>query len=429
MHRDRLKRKKFGYMLRCFCHWRTITEQSLLSLSATFVAKFHVSALSAGRNTTAKQSHFNEVLLPHQDIPKTVSQYQMSVLSLKSSAIRNNFIDIPIQQSTPLLPLRNERTKFSPSNEASYLQIEGDVKRQLFSDSGEECSQPMKHSSPCHCLNPEVASQLTKLQQDLDNSMNKLESSLSQRSGYLVTSNEIVLSSNSDNIISPPMEFSEQCNLPPISPVPSIKAASAISTQVSMQSNINVVSLCCSNEVTVDHSYLLFNKLISVVKLMQHYPVSVTFVAWRRYVQRRKSLSMLRINLQYHINYNIVMNTFTLWKLSMHKVLKYKQLEISFLVISQKKILCIALQKWITVYCKRLKDTNILDSLLISRNQQVVKNLFHKWKRNFEITIRIRNHAVHNLNTQLQLHVCIIMHTGKPLDAEVFTVMEESLYI
>ena len=413
-------------MQRCFCHWRTITEQSLQSLSATFIAKFHVSALFAGGNTTTRQSHFNDVLFPHQNIPKTVSQYQMSVLSSKSSAIKNNFIDIPTHQSTPLLPLHNERTRSSSSNEASHLQIERDVKRQLFSDSVEECSQSLKRSPPCHCLNPEVASQLTNLQQDLDNSINKLESNLSQGSGCLITSNEIVLSSHSDNIISPPMEFSEQCNLPPISPVPSIKTVSTISTQMSIQSDINVVSLCCSNEVTVDHSYLLFSKLLSIVKLMQHYPVSAAFVAWRRFVQRRKSLAMLRTNLHYRINYNIVTNTFKLWKLSTHKVLKYKQFEISFLASSQKRILTIALQKWITVYRKRLKDTNILSGLLVLRNQLVVKKLFHKWKCNFEITIRIRNHMVHGYNCKYTLIVitCIIMLTGKWLDVEVFAIME-----
>ena len=394
-------------MQQCFYHWRTITEQSLESLSATFIAKFHVLALSAGGNITGRESDFHKILVPHQHTPKTVSQYQMSVLSLKSSAVKNSFIDIPVQQSTPLLPLCYKRTNFSLSNESSYLQIETDVKRQLFCDTGKDLIQSsptFKLSPPCHCLNPEVINQLTNLQQDLDCSMNKLELNFSQGSSSVVSpelTSEVVLSSHSDNIISPPMEFSEQCNLP----VSSIETVSTISTQGYIESNSNIISHCFSNKVTLDHSYLLFNKLISIVKLMQLYPVSAAFVAWHRFVQKRKSLTMLRTRLHYTINHNIMMKTFTLWKLCTYKVLEYKQLEMSSLANSHKRILSIALQKWITVYHKQLKDRNVLNNLLILRNQQVVKESFFKWKYNFEINNRIRNHMVINVNTNLFLYV------------------------
>lgn len=391
-------------MQQCFYHWRTITEQSLESLSATFIAKFHVQALSAGGNGTGRESYFHEILLPRQDTPKTVSQYQMSVLSLKSG-VKNSFIDIPVQQSTPVLPLCNKGTNFSLNNEASYLQIESDVKRQLFCDTDKDltqCSNTFKLSPPCHCLNPEVVNQLTSLQQDLDCSMNKLESNFSQGSSSVVSpelTSEVVLSSSSDNIISPPMEFSEQCNLPS-SPVSSIQTVSTLSTQGCIESNDNILSHCFSNKLTLDHSYHLFNKLIYIVKLMQHYPVSVIFVVWHRFVQKRKSLAVLRTHLHYTINHNIMVKTVTLWKLRTCKMLEYKQLEISFLANSQKRILNTALQKWITAYHKQLKDRNVLYSLLILRNQQMVKDLFFKWKHNFEINNRIRNHMVIIVNTK-----------------------------
>ena len=404
VHRVYLKRKNSYCMQQCFYHWRIITEQSLESLSATFIAKFHVQALSAGGNATGRESYFHEILLPHQDTPQTVSQYQMSVLSLKSSAVKNSFIDIPVQQSTPVLPSCNKGTNFSLSNEASYLQIERDVKRQLFCDTDKDLiqsSHTFKLSPPCHCLNPEVVNQLATLQQDLDCSVNKLESNFSQGSSSVVSpelTSEVVLSSHSDNIISPPMEFSEHCNLPS-SPVSSIQTMSTLSTQGYRESNSNI-SHCFSTKVTLDHSYVLFNKLISIVKLMQHYPISVTFVAWHRFVQKRKSLAILRTHLHYAINHNIMVKTFTLWKLCTCKMLEYKQLEISLVANSQKRILNIALQKWITLFHKQLKDRKVLNSLLILRNQQVVKDSFFKWKHNFEIINRIRNHMVIIVNTK-----------------------------
>ena len=391
-------------MQQCFYHWRTITEQSLESLSATFIAKFHVQALSAGGNATRRESYFHEILLPRQDTPKTVSQYQMSVLSLKSSAVKNSFNDIPVQQSTPVLSLCNKRTNFSLSNEASYLQIERDVKRQLFCDTDKDLiqtSHTAKLSPPCHCLNPEVVNQLTSLQQDLDCSVNKLESNFSQGSSSVVSpdlTSDVILSPHSDIIISPPTEFSEQCNLSS-SPISNIEAMSTLSTQECIESNSNIVSHYFSNKVTLDHSYLLFNKLISIVKLMQHYPVSVAFVAWHRFVQKRKSLAILRTRLRCTINHNIMVKTLTVWKLRTCKMLEYKQLEVSFLANSQNRILSMALQKWITVYHKQLKDRNVLDNLLILRNQQVVKDSFFKWKHNFEINNRIRNHMVITVNT------------------------------
>ena len=400
-----MERKNSYCMQQCFYHWRTITEQSLESLSATFIAKFHVQALSAGGNATGRESYFHEILLPRQDTPKTVSQYQMSVLSLKSSAIKNSFIDIPVQHSTPVLPLCNKGTNFSLSNETSYLQIEGDVKRQLFCDSDKDLiqsSHTFKLSPPCQCLNPEVVNQLTSLQQDLDCSMNKLESNFSQGSSSVVSpelTSEVILSSLSDNIISPPMEFSEQCNLPS-SPVSSMQTMSTLSTQGYRESNSNIISHCFSTKVTLDHSYVLFNKLISIVKLMQHYPISVVFVVWHRFVQKRKSLAILRTRLHYTINHNIMVKTLTLWKLRTCKMLEYKQLEISFLANSQKRILSTALQKWITVYHKQLKDRKVLNNLLILRNQQVMKDSFFKWKHNFEIINRIRNHMVIIVNTR-----------------------------
>ena len=416
LYRDHGKKRNFHRMQQCFYHWRTVTEQSLESLSATFVAKFHVLALSAGGNATKSESYFHEILVPHQDTPKTVSQYQMSVLSLKCGAVKNSFVDIPVQQSTPILPLCNKRTNFSLSNEAGYLQIErDDVKRQLFNDTGKDliqCSQTFKLSPPCHCLNSEVVNQLTSLQQDLDCSMNKLESNFSQGSSFVVSpdlTSEVMLSPPSDNIISPPMEFSEQCNFPS-SPVSSIETVSTVSTQRYIETNSNIVF---SNKATLDRSYLLFNKLFSIVKLMKHYPVSAAFVAWRRFVQKRKSLTILKTHLHCTINHNIMMKTFTLWKLRTCKVLEYKQLEISFLANSQKRVLNIGLQKWITVYHKQLKDRNILNNLLVSRNQQVVKDSFFKWKHNFEIYNRIRNQMVIIVNTFTI--TCIIMYTHRQM--------------
>ena len=367
------------------------------SLSATFIAKCHVSVLSTGRNTTGKDSSFHEILLPHQDTPKLISQYQMSALSLRYGVVKNSLIiDLPVIQSTPLLHLCDEKTASCFNSEASCLQLENNVKRQLFNDTSRELlqsSQSSKLSSPCHCLDTEVVNQLTSLQQDLDSSVNKLESSLSQGSGSLLSPDlmsEVVLS-HSDSIISPPMQFSERYNC---TIVPTASAERTVSTISTQESTSNVGSQHFNSVITLDHSYALFNKLMSIVKLMQLYPVSVAFIAWYRYVQKRKSLSISRAKIHYTINHNIMRNTFTVWKLHTCKVLQYKELEISLLINFQKRILSSALQKWIAVYHKRLKNNNVLDNLLVSRNQHVLKNSFFKWRNNFEINIRIRNHMV-----------------------------------
>lgn len=401
-------------MEQCFYHWRTITEQSLESLSATFIAKFHISsALSAGRNAARTESFCHEILIPHQDIPNTASQYQMSALSLKSGVSKDGFVDLPAKQSTPKLPLYDKKITSSHSSIEICLQNENDIKRQLFNDTGEDLintSQSFKLSPPCHCLDAEVVSQLTCLQQDLNSSINVLESSLSQDSNSLISSdmmNESALS-HSDDVISPPMQFSEQCNISSL-PASSIDTGS---THGSMESNSNTVLQCFSNnQVALDHSYSLFNKLVSIVKLMQHYPVSVAFVAWHQFVQRRKSLAILRTNIHYKTNRNLLMNSFTLWKLHMHKMLEYKQLEKSFLENSRKRILSNALQKWISYFHKCIKDNSTLNNLLISRNQHMVKNSFFKWKHIFEINIRIRNHMVIIAIYCTSTITCIIMST------------------
>ena len=407
-----------------------ITEQSLESLSATFIAKFHVSsALSAGRSTARRESFFNEILVPHQDVPKVVSQYQTSALSLKSDVVKDGFPDLPVKQSTPVFLCDRRTTSGSLSNMTSCLQIENSVKRQLFNDTGEDLindSKSFRLSPPCHCLDAEVVDQLTCLQQDLGSRINILESSLSQGSSSLDVTSEVI-SSHSDIIISPPIEFSEQYNCSFSQPVNSIETLSTIYTQGSNSNTI--ISQCFSgNKATMLHSYALFNRLISIVKLMQHYPLSVAFVAWHRFVQRRKSLAVLRTTVHHKINRNVLMNSFTAWKLCTHKVLEYKQLEILFLENSQKGILSATLQKWIATYHKWLKDNNILDNLLISRNHDTVKNSFFKWKRNFEISIKIRNHMV--IMVIIHIHnYMYINDTGKCVDAEVLTLMEELLYI
>lgn len=383
-------------MKHCFHHWRTITEQSLESLSATFIAKFHVSALTAGgRSATGKESVFHNMLMPHRDTPKIITQYQMSVLSVKSGTVNNGLVDLPVIHSTPVLRLCDEKAAPGLSNKANYLQVESNVKRQLFNDTSEELTLCSHLSSPCHCLDAEVVNQLANLQQDLSSSVNKLESSLSQDCSSLVSpelTGEVVLSC-SDTIISPPIEFSEHCSVTSL-PASSVETVSMISRRGSME--FNIISEYFSSRTTLGYSYALFNKLLSIVKLMQHYPVSVTFVAWRRFVQKRKSLAVLRAEAHHMINHNTMINAFTLWKLCTHKVLEYKQLEMSCLANSQKRTLGIALQKWITVYHKRLKDSNILGNLLTSKNQHILKNSFFKWKRNFEINIGIRNHMVNN---------------------------------
>lgn len=321
-----------------------------------------------------------------------------ALLPLRSDVGKESIVELPVVQSTPVLSLYDEKNIASSlSNETSYLQVEN-VKRQLFNDNDGDllqCSQSFKLSPPCRCLDAEVVNELTSLQQDLDSSMNKLEPSLSQGSNSLFSPNmtsEVVLSP-SDDIISPPMEFSEQCNFSTV-PVSSLETLSTISSQEFIASESVMVPQLLNSKVTLNHSYGLFNKLISIVKYMQHYPVSATFVAWHRYVQKRKSLAVLGNQLQCTVNHNIMLNTLTLWKLRTCKVLEYKQLEISFLANSQKRILSVTLQKWITVYHKRLKDNTVLNNLLILRNQHVLKYSFLKWKNTFEISTRIRNHMV-----------------------------------
>ena len=129
---------------------------------------------------------------------------------------------------------------------------------------------------PLGCLDTEVVNELTSLQQDLDCSVNKLELSLSRGSNSLFSPNltsEMVLS-HSDNIISPPVEFSEQCNFSSL-PVFSVETMSIMSTQESIASDSDLIPQHFSSKVTLNHSYGLFNKLISIVKFMQHYPVSI----------------------------------------------------------------------------------------------------------------------------------------------------------
>ena len=388
-------------MEQCFYHWRMITEQSLESLSATFIAKFHVSSLSASRSNTGSESFFHDILIPYQDTSKIISQYQMSALPLRFDVDKESMVELPVVQSTPVLSLCDEKAASNISNETSCLQLEN-VKRQLFTDvDGDflQYSQSFKRSPPCHCLDAEVVNELTSLQQGLDSSMNKLEPSLSQGSNSLFSPNwtsEVILSHS--DIISPPVEFSEQCNFSSL-PVSSVETISTMSTQESIASDSNLIPQHFSSKVTLNHSYGLFNKLMSIVKFMQHYPVSIAFVAWHRYVQKRKTLTVLGNQIQYTVNHNIMSNTLTLWKLHTCKVLECRQLEISFLENSQKRILRIALQKWITVYHKRLEDNTVLDDLLISKNQLVLKNSFLKWKHTFEISTRIRNHMVINVRT------------------------------
>ena len=204
--------------------------------------------------------------------------------------------------------------------------------------------------------------------------------------------------SHSDNIISPPVEFSEQCNFSSL-PVFSAETMSIMSTQESIASDSDLIPQHFSSKVTLNHSYGLFNKLISIVKFIQHYPVSIAFVAWHQYVQKRKTLTVSGNQIQYTVDHNIMSNIVTLWKLHTCKVLEYRQLERSFLENSQKRTLRIALQKWITVYHKQLKDNTVLDNFLISKNQLVLKNSFLKWKHTFEISTRIRNHMVINVRT------------------------------
>ena len=217
--------------------------------------------------------------------------------------------------------------------------------------------------------------ELTSLQQGLDSSMNKLEPSLSQGSNSLFSPNwtsEVILSHS--DIISPPVEFSEQCNFSSL-PVSSIETMSTMSTQESIASDSNLIPQHFNSKVTLNHSYGLFNKLISSVKFMQHYPVSIAFVAWHRYVQKRKTLTVLGNQIQYTVDHNIMSNTLTLWKLHTCKVLECRQLEISYLENSHKRILRIALQKWITVYHKQLKDNTVLDNFLISKKSACVEEL------------------------------------------------------
>ena len=293
------------------------------------------------------------------------------------------------------------------------------------------CSvQSFKLSPPCHCLCAEVVNELTSLQQDLDSSVNKLEPSLSQGSNSLISPNftsEVVLS-HSDDIISPPMEFSEQCNFPSV-PLYSVETLSTTSTQESITSDSVTVLLYLNSKVTLNHSYSLFNKLIPIVKYMQRCPVSAAFIAWHRYVQKRKSLTVLGNQIQRTVNHGIMLNTLALWKLHTFEVLEYKQLEISFLANSKKRILSIALQKWITIYHKQLKDNTVLNNLLISRNQQTLKNSFLKWKNTFEISTRIRNYMVIIIIGIITCMVVYIVYTVEFFDVEVLELMEELLYI
>ena len=114
-------------------NYRAITGKSLCNFY--IIAKFHISLLSADKSTIHSESIFHEILIPHQDSSKVISQYQMSaLLPLRSGFGKESIVELPVVQSTPVFSLYDEKNVASSlSNETSYLQVEN-VKRQLFND-------------------------------------------------------------------------------------------------------------------------------------------------------------------------------------------------------------------------------------------------------------------------------------------------------
>jgi len=370
-------------MQKYFYHWKTVAEQSLEMLSATFIAKFHVSALSTSRNTTLRNSSvLNGFLMPPNTLATSVL-YQSSVLSPRASFIRS-----PVKSSTPLPPIHSaKRSSFNNVNsndEVRSSPSRENVKRQLFT----ECASSVKLSPPCKCLNSEVINQLSCLQQDLDN----IHLSISQDSNASISLN----SSITESIISPPVEFSEHC----IANSHSVSMSSVDTKSPQKISGLKSVTVDNSvSELSVGHdsSFLLYSKMVHIIKILQLYPTSIVFLAWHRFVLRMKSLREIQTDVQHLSCQNYIRHYFVLWKSQTCRILEYKQLEVSFLAKQRKRILCCCLLKWTSLHLKHTRTNYILVDYLSAKNNCLVKHYFTKWKHNLEMNLRIRNHLVNTV--------------------------------
>ena len=388
--------KDFYCMQRFFYHWKNVAEQSLEMLSATFIAKFHVSALST---STARDSPCLNGLFTPPNMLATSLQYQNSLVSPRTN---NSFIKSPMKSSTPLLSFHS--TKRSSHNNDNFNGVvanspsRDDVKRQLFTE-----DKQSKLSPPCKCLNSEVINQLSSLQQDLD-SIHMSESFLHQHSNVSVSSNSSI-TELSENIISPPIEFSEQC----YADSHNVSVSSVGTKSLYEISRIKPVMIDNSvSELSVSHdsSFVLYNKMVYIIKIMQLYPASVAFIAWHKFVLKMKSLRAIQNEVQHLSCQNSVRHVFMLWKSQTCRSLEYKQIETSFLANQRKRILCGSLLKWTTLHLRHTRTSYILNDYLSSKNNYLVKRYFAKWKCNFEMNLRIRNHMV---NTVMQKYYTIMI--------------------
>ena len=368
-------------MQKYFYHWKTVAEQSLKMLSATFIAKCHMSDLSASRNTTLRDSSVLNRFLTPPNILATSVQYQNSVLSPRASFIRS-----PVKSSTPLPPIHsakkssfnnvnsNDEVRSSPSRE--------DVKRQLFT----ECASSVKLSPPCKCLNSEVINRLSCLQQDLN-------LSISQDSSTSVSLNSSI-AELSENIISPPVKHclanSHSVSMSSVD----TKSPQKISglKSVTVDNSVSELSVGC------DSSFVLYNKMVYIIKIMRLYPTSIVFLAWHRFVLRMKSLREIQTDVQHLSCQNYIRHYFVLWKSQTCRILEYKQLEVSFLAKQRKRILCCCLLKWTSLHLKHTRTNFTLVDHLSAKNNCLVKHYFTKWKHNLEMNLRIRNHLVNTVS-------------------------------
>jgi len=384
-----LNTKDFYCMQKLFYHWKNVAEQSLEMLSATFIAKFHVSALSTSRNTTVRDSPCLNGLLSSPNTLATSVQYQNSLLSPR---VNNSFIRSPVKSSTPLLSLHSGKRCYINDgfdNVATNSPSRDDVKRQLFAED-KQCASSTSSinlSPPCKCLNTEVLNQLSSLQQDLDSSISK--SVLHQDSNLSFSLNSSV-SELSDNVISPPVEFSEQS----YAVSHSVSVSSVCTKSLHELKPVTVDNSVPELSVSHDCSFVLYNKMVYVIKIMQLYPASVAFIAWHKFVLKMKSLRVIQTEVQHLSCQNSVRHVFKIWKSQTCRSLKYKQLEMSFLVKQRKRILCGSLLKWTSLHLKHARTSYMLNDFLSSKNNYLVKHYFTKWKCNLEMNLRIRNHMV-----------------------------------
>jgi len=423
--RDHLNIKYFYCMQKLFYHWKNVTEQSLEALSATFIAKFHVSVLSTSRNTAVRDSPSTNGLLSSLSMLAVTSlQYQNSLLSPRV----NSFIRSPVKSSTPLVSLHSVKRSYN-NNDFHDAVVNSpsrdDVKRQLFvedkpcaSSSSSSCSNL---SPPCKCLNTEVLNQLSNLQQDLDSNISK--SVLCHHDSNLSVSLNSSATELSENVISPPVEFSEQSYA-----VSHSLSISSVGTKSLHELKPVIVDNPASEpSVTHDCSFVLYNKMVYIIKMMQLYPASVAFIAWRKFVLKMKSLRVTQNEVQHLSCQNSVRYVFDIWKSQTCRSLEYKQLEMSFLAKQRKRTLCGSLLKWTSLHLKHTRISYTLDDYLSCKNNDIVKHYFTKWKCYLEINLRIRNHIVSTVKPKY--YTITICFLGSCITVKVSTVMEKLLFI